>query len=70
MTNRLKGAAATIKNTDTGNKRSEGVVSVSMSFETCLVASHKNKDTFVENWVDSELKKSSSYFERKIYSES
>ncbi|WP_202210577.1 hypothetical protein [Pseudomonas paraversuta] len=50
-------------------KRTEGVISVSMSFENCLVGNHKNNDAYLENWVDTEIKKSSNYFKKEIYSE-
>jgi hypothetical protein len=50
-------------------KRAEGVISVSMSFENCLVESHKKNDAYLESWVDTELKKSSNYFKKEIYSE-
>ncbi|MDD2032739.1 hypothetical protein [Pseudomonas sp. 39167] len=50
-------------------KRAEGVLSVSMSFESFLVESHKKNDAYLENWFDSEIKKSSNYFKKEIYSE-
>ncbi|WP_350567964.1 hypothetical protein [Pseudomonas sp. H26/SER47-MNA-CIBAN-0231] len=51
------------------SKRADGVLSVSMSFESCLVESHKKNDEYVESWVNSEIKKSNSYFKKEIYSE-
>jgi hypothetical protein len=50
-------------------KRADGVISVSMSFENCLVESHKNNDAYLESWVDTEIKKSSNYFKKEIYSQ-
>lgn len=50
-------------------KRAEGVISVSMSFENCLVESHKNNGAYLDSWVDTEIKKSSNYFKKEIYSE-
>jgi hypothetical protein len=66
---KTRDAATALKDLKSPIIRSEGVVSVSMSFESCLVGSHKKNSQFIENWVDSEIKKSSQYFEKEIYNE-
>jgi hypothetical protein len=66
---KLKDEKVAIKPVAASIKRAEGVTSVSMSFESFLVESHKKKDAYLENWVDSEIKKSSNYFKKEIYSE-
>ncbi len=49
--------------------KSEGVLSVSMSFEGFLIESSKIRKDYAESWVYSEIKKSNSYFKKEIYSE-
>lgn len=66
---KFKDAKVAIAPIASSPKRAEGVISVSMSFENCLVESHKNNDAYLESWVDTEIKKSSNYFKKEIYSE-
>ncbi|MCH5508865.1 hypothetical protein [Pseudomonas syringae] len=50
-------------------KKNEGVTSISMSFESSLIESSREKNTYSVSWVESEIKKSSRYFNKEIYSD-
>ncbi len=54
---------------ESSNKKNEGVLSVNMSFEGYLIKSSKQNGTYASDWMDAEIKKSSSYFKKEIFSE-
>ncbi|HDS1708410.1 hypothetical protein [Pseudomonas putida] len=51
------------------SKKNEGVTSVSLSFEGCLIESSKRKNSYSSDWIEAEIEKSSSYFTKEIYSQ-
>ncbi|WP_249584365.1 hypothetical protein [Pseudomonas viridiflava] len=53
--------------TITLNLNNKTTTSVSMSFESFLIKSSKDRNTYADDWVESEIEKSSKYFKKEIY---
>lgn len=66
----LKGYLNSITSDGKGEagKQTEKVTSVKMSFEGELIESSKINNSYSKEWVESEVKKSSDYFKKEIYS--
>lgn len=49
-------------------QNTSSIISESMNFEDCIIQSSKRSGSFSREWIEAEVKKSSDYFTREIYS--